>query len=195
MRTFCFSLLPILLLLPFTSWGGQNIVKLRDGRQFLLETSDTKNDRAPRRTASKKDRSDYSDYSLGITAKPKSKSKQILKPNPKPMPTPNPNLMPKPKPKPMSSSTPMPKPKPKPKPSSATSPLFRSRSSWRLSSTSLSPCKGPHSHGAPCTTWVKAFKITGFKGDSDKTVFLCSSFYYVQGHAFHVCWKMLQRNV
>ena len=172
MRTFCFSLLPILLLLPFTSWGGQNVVKLRDGRQFLLETSDTKNERAPRRMAFKKDRSDYSDYSLGITAKPKSKSKQILKPNPKPMPTPNPNLMPKPKPKPMSSST----PKPKSKPSSTTSPLFRSR---RLSS--LSPCKGPHSHGAPCTTWVKAFKTTGFKVDSDKTVFLCSSFLLCSG--------------
>ena len=153
MRTFCFSLLPILLLLPFTSWGGQNIVMLRDGRQFLLETSDTKNDRAPRRTASKKDRSDYFFLPIhwGITAKP------------------------------MSSSTPMPKPKPKPKPSSATSPLFRSRSSWRLSSTSLSPCRGSHSHGAPCTTWVKAFKTTGFKVDSDKTVFLCSSFLLCSG--------------
>ena len=148
MRTFCFSLLPILLLLPFTSWGGQNIVKLRDGRQFLLETSDTKNEPvvthpeltnpawldlvkrvnaakpAPPGTASEMERSDYRFIPMRfeIPTKPKQN------PDPKPMPN--------------------------PKPSGTKSRMLRSSS---LFSRSLSTCRGSGLHGVPCTTWVKSF--------------------------------------
>merc|ERR1711974_365996 len=43
MRTFCFSLLPLLILFPFTSWSGQHSATSRDGRQFLLDANDNAN--------------------------------------------------------------------------------------------------------------------------------------------------------
>ena len=148
MRTFCFSLLPILLLLPFTSWGGQHIVTSKDGRQFLLETSDTKNEPvvtrpeltnpalldlvkrvnaakpAPPGTASEMERSDYRFIPMRFEIPTK------IKQNPDPKPMPN------------------------PKPSGTKSRMLRSSS---LFSRSLSTCRGSGLHGVPCTTWVKSF--------------------------------------
>merc|ERR1711990_1056641 len=38
MKTFCFSLLALLLLLPFASWSGKSIITSKDGHKFLLDT-------------------------------------------------------------------------------------------------------------------------------------------------------------
>ena len=167
MRTFCFSLLPILILLPFTSWGGQHIVTSKDGRQFLLETSDTKNEPvvthpeltnpalldlvkrvnaakpAPPGTASEMERSDYRFIPMRFEIPTK------IKQNPDPKPMPNPKPMSKP------ISTPTPKSNSKPSaPSGTKLRIYRSRS---LFSRSLSTCRGSGLHGVPCTTWVKSF--------------------------------------
>ena len=139
MRTFCFSLLAILILLPSTSWSGRHIVTSRDGHKFLLETPDTKNKRAPTRseltkrardglvkgvgdinptsppTDSKRERSDYYWSCFPLLA---------------------------------CSNTNKSAPKEEAKPSSNGLTMSRRRLS------SLSTCRGSGLHGAPCTTWV-----------------------------------------
>ena len=156
MRTFCFSLLPILILLPFTSWGGQHIVTSKDGRQFLLETSDTKKEPvvtrpeltnpalldlvkrvnaanpAPPGTASEMERSDYRFLPMRFEIPTK------IKQNPDP--------------KPMSKPISTPTPKSNSKPGGTKSIFLRSRNLF-----SLSTCRGSGLHGVPCTTWVKSF--------------------------------------
>ena len=139
MRTFCFSLLAILILLPSTSWSGQHIVTSRDGHKFLMETPDTKNKRAPTRseltnrawdglekgveklnpapprTDSKRERSDYFWSCFPLLA---------------------------------CSNTNKSAPKEEANPRSNASTMSRRRLS------SISTCRGSGLHGAPCTTWV-----------------------------------------